>query len=226
MEGDDIEIALHHHSAVIPADGIGRLVQSEQVLAFLKQLRLRRIQILRFTAIQAATTEPDDPTLAIMDRHHHPMAESVVEPVATLAGHHEAGSLQQLWCQALHLLQMVQQAIPLIRGIAQLKRVLRRRGQSPLRREIRQGLLASRALELRSKPTRSQGNGPLKLFTTGQLLTQTLLLRTINGLHRQLIAASQLQNHVTEALTLKLHQKLDGVPTRTAGEAVIELLLR
>ena len=226
MEGDHIEIALHDHSTVIPADGIGRLVQSEQVLAFFEQLRLRRVQILRFTAVQAATTESDHPTLAIVDRHHHPMAEPVVEPIATLTGHHEAGSLQQLWCQTLHLLQMAEQAIPLIRGIAELKRVLRRRGQSPLRREIRHGLLASRALELRSKPTGSQGNSPLKLLTTGQLLTQTLLLRPLNGLHRQLIFASQLQHHVTEALALELHQKLDGVPTRTAGEAVIELLLR
>ena len=114
MEGDHIEITLHHHGAVMPADGIGCLVQSKQVLAFLEQFRLRRVQILRLTAVQAAAPEPDHPTLAIVDRHHHPMAEAVIEPVATLTGHHEAGSLQQLWCQPLHLLQMAEQAIPLI----------------------------------------------------------------------------------------------------------------
>ena len=56
-----------------------------------------------------------------MDRHHDPMAEAVIEPVAPLAGNHQPSSLEKLRRQPLNLLKMLQQTIPLIRRIAELK---------------------------------------------------------------------------------------------------------
>ena len=66
----------------------------------------------------------------------------------------------------------------------------------------------------------------MQMVTPRELLTKSLLLRTINCLDRQLIPARQIQNNIAEALPLELHQKLDGIATRSAGEAVIKLLLR
>ena len=66
----------------------------------------------------------------------------------------------------------------------------------------------------------------MQLVTAGQLLAQALLLRALEGLHRQLVFARQLQHHIAEALTLQLHQELDGIAAGPAGEAVVELLGR
>ena len=66
----------------------------------------------------------------------------------------------------------------------------------------------------------------MQLFATGELLAQPLLLGAIEGLDWQLVFARQLQHHIAEALTLVLHQKLDGIAAGTTGEAVVELLCR
>ena len=49
------------------------------------------------------------------------MAETVVEAASPLAGHHQAGIQQQLRRLLLHRLQIDQQAIPAVRGIAKLE---------------------------------------------------------------------------------------------------------
>ena len=124
MQGDHIEIALHHHSAVLLANGVGGLVETEQMLAFLEQLRLWRIQILGLTAIQTPATETDHTALSVVNRNHHPMAETVVETVSTLARYDQTSRLQELRGEPFHLLQMLQQAVPLIRRIAKAERLL------------------------------------------------------------------------------------------------------
>ena len=96
MQGDHIEITLHHHRPVVATDRVRGLVEPEQMLAFLKQLRLRGIQIFGFTAVEAAATEADHPALPVVDRHHHPMTKPVVEAIATLAWHHQPRRLQQI----------------------------------------------------------------------------------------------------------------------------------
>lgn len=94
MEGDDIEIALHHDCAIGLADRIDSLVEAKEVFALLKHLRLRRVQVLRLTAIEAAATKANDSALAIRDRNHHPMAEAVIEAIPAAAWHHKPGRLQ------------------------------------------------------------------------------------------------------------------------------------
>ena len=41
MQGDDVEIALHHHSTIVLADCTGRLIETEEVLAFFKAFCFR-----------------------------------------------------------------------------------------------------------------------------------------------------------------------------------------
>ena len=146
MQGDDIEIALHHHGPVVTADRVRGPIQAEEVLALLEHLRFRRVEVLGLAAIEAATAKTDDAALAIADWHHHPMAEAVVETTAVgdtavggrtvggrairaglvlvttaLAGHHQARRLQQLRRQPLHLAQVVEQPVPTLGRVAQAK---------------------------------------------------------------------------------------------------------
>ena len=224
MQGDDIEVTLHHHSTVLLADGVGGLVETEQMLAFLEHLRLWGVQVFGLAAIQTPATEANHTTLTVVNRNHHPMAKTVVEAIATLAGDHQSSCLQQLSRKAFHLLQMLQQAVPLVRGITETECLLSGECQAAGFREVGKGLLTRRAAQLAAKPTCRQGQGPLKLLPPGELLLQPLLLRTINGLDRHLIATGQIQHHIAETLPLKLHQELDGIAARTTGEAVVELL--
>ncbi len=66
----------------------------------------------------------------------------------------------------------------------------------------------------------------MQVIALRKLLAKTLLLRTINCFHWQLVPASQIQHDLAEALPLKLHQKFDGISSSPTGEAVIKLLLR
>ena len=224
MQGNHIEIALHHHRPVVLADGIGGLVQTEKMLPLLEHFGLGGVEVFRFAAIKAASPETDHPALTVMDRHHDPMAEAVIEPVAPLAGNHQPSSLEKLRRQPLNLLKMLQQTIPLIRRIAELKGLLGGGTQPSGLTEVLEGLCASRRHQLAAKPTGSQGQGPLQLVPAGQLLPQPFLLRTIHRLDRQLVAPRQIQHHIAETLALELHQELDGVAASTTGEAVVELL--
>ena len=90
MQGNDIEITLHHHSSIVLADRIGRLIQTEEVLAFFKDLCFGRIQILGIAAIKASTAKANDPSLPIANRNDHPATEAVIKPVASFSWHDKA----------------------------------------------------------------------------------------------------------------------------------------
>ena len=226
MQGDHIEIALHHHRPVVLADGTGGPIQAKQVLALLEHLGFRGIEVFGFAAIKAAPTKPNHPSLAVLNGHHHPMAKTVVEAIPPFAGYHQPGGLEQLGPQPFHLLEMLDQAIPLLGGVPQFKTVEGGLAQPALSGEIGKGALAFRTTQLATKPARSEGEHLVELLAAGELLAQALLLGAIEGFDRQLVLARQLQHHIAEAVALELHQKLDGIPAGTTGEAVVELLGR
>ena len=170
VKGDDIEIPFDNHGAVILSDGIGRLIKAKEVFSLLKHLRFWRVEVFRLAAIEAATTKTDHAPLAVVNRHDDAVTKTVVEPIAPLTGNHQSSRFEQVRRQSLHLLQMVQQAIPLIRGITQLKRVLDGRTQSTLFGEVIERLLTSRTAQLGAKPTRSEGQSALELVATRELL--------------------------------------------------------
>ena len=157
MECDHIEIALHHNGAVVLTDRIGSPIQAKKMLALLKHLRFRGIEVFRFRTIQAAATKPDHAALPVADRHHHPMTETVIEAVAALTGHDESSRFQQFGRHPLHLLQMAQQTIPLIGGIAKFKTLEGGLTQPSRLTQIGQRLSADRLLELTAEPSRRQG---------------------------------------------------------------------
>ena len=223
MQGNHIKIALNHHGSVVLSDGIGGLVEAEQMLPLLEHFGLGGIEVLRFAAIKAAPSKTNHPALTVMDRNHDPMAEAVIKPITALARHHQTSCLQKLGSQSLHLLKMLQQTIPLIRRVAELEGLLGSRTQPSGLADVFEGFCARGRHQLATKPASSEGQSPLQLVPAGQLLPQPLLLRTIDRLDRQLIAPRQIEHDIAETLTLELHQKLDGVAPGTAGEAVEEL---
>ena len=236
MQGDDIEVALHDHRPVGAADRIGGAVQTEEVPPLFKHLRFGRIEVFRLAAIQAATAEPDHPALAVVDRHDHPMAEAVVvagggrlrplRPFAAAAGHHQARGGEQLRLDRLHLLQVAQQPIPAIGGIAELEGLQGGLAQPAAIAQVGERLGSARGAQLALKPAGGEAEHPVQLIAAAELLAQALLLRPIEGLDGKLIAAGQLEHHIGEAAALQLHQKLDRVAAGTAGETVVELLGR
>ena len=90
MQGNDIEITLHHHSSIVLADRISRLIKTEEVLAFFKDLCFRRIQVLGIAAIKASTAKTDDPSLPIANRNDDTATEAVIKPVAAFPWNNQA----------------------------------------------------------------------------------------------------------------------------------------
>ena len=187
MQGNYIEISLHHHGTVGPTNRISGLIEAKQIFSLFKHLRFRGIQIFGFAAIQAATTKTNDPPLAIVDRHHQAMAETVIEPLAPLPGHHQSRRLQLLNRQLLHLLQIVDQAIPALRGIAQLKALNAALIKTALLLEVGQGSGPLQLAQVAPEPAAGQGQHAIELLPAGELLPQAFLLGGIKGFHRQRI---------------------------------------
>ena len=92
------------------------------------------------------------------------MAKAVIEATSTLARHNETRRFQQLRSQSLHLLKMGQQTIPLIRCVAELKRVLSREAESPNVTEVRASLQAALSQKLAAEPASSQSRGALQFL--------------------------------------------------------------
>ena len=136
MQGNHIEIALHHQGTVSAADGIGSLIKSIEVFALVKHLRFRGVEVFRFAAIEAAAAKANDSPLPIVDGDHQPMAEAVVETIAPFARHHQSGGFHQAGINPLHLLEVTQQPIPSLGGIAQFKGFDRAGAQPPLFPEV------------------------------------------------------------------------------------------
>ena len=112
------------------------------------------------------------------------MPEAVIETIAALPRHHQTCGFEMLRIQSLHLLEVLQQAIPLIRRITQFKLLKGGVTKSTLVLQVTQRISTGCNLQLAPKPTSSQRQHPMQRVPARQLLFQTLLLRTIDGLHR------------------------------------------
>ena len=121
---------------------------------------------------------------------------------------------------------MDQQAIPAVRRVSQLKGFKAGRAEAAALAQVGQGPGPLGQTQLGLEPAGGQGQHPVQPIPARKLLAQPLLLRSLQGFHRQLVFAGQFQHHLAEAGALQFHQKLDGVTAGSTGEAVIELLGR
>ena len=92
------------------------------------------------------------------------MAETVVKTVASFAGNNKSGSLEQFGGTSLHLLKVLQQTIPLIRCITELKRLLGGEAETTGFTQIGLRLLSCSTAKLRAEPSGGKSQNALKLF--------------------------------------------------------------
>ena len=79
VQAHDVHVALDHEQALQAARGLPRLVQAVELAPLVEQLRLGRVQVLRFAGVEHAPAEGDRPAARVADRKHHAVAEAVVE---------------------------------------------------------------------------------------------------------------------------------------------------
>src|SRR3954451_14624326 len=79
INGNCVEITLHDHDGPIIVRRLPRTMKIENDRAFMKEARLRGIQILRLNIrIQNSAPECNDPASLIVDRNNHPIPKSIV----------------------------------------------------------------------------------------------------------------------------------------------------
>ena len=129
LEGDEVEIALHHQGHAGGPQGLGGLGQPVEGAPLGVQQTLRRVEVLGFAVADGPAAEGDDPALPVEDGEHDAAPEAVIK-AAPVPGHQEAHLLGQVQGDA-PVLEVPPQRVPLIHGIAQLKGPDDLRGEAP-----------------------------------------------------------------------------------------------
>ncbi len=89
---DDIDIAFDGDHRALLMRGLARIVMIVEQRAFVKERRLRRVQIFRLRVLfERAAAEGDDAAGAIADREHHAIAETIVRNRDIVAADQEPG---------------------------------------------------------------------------------------------------------------------------------------
>lgn len=133
------------------------------MLALLEHLCFRGVEIFRLASIQTATAEADHTALTIADGHHHAMTETVVEAITAFTRHNQTRSFQELGSESLHLLEVLEQSIPLIGCIPELELFERGFVQTACLAQIAQGISPLGCSELRTEPTRRKRQSAMQL---------------------------------------------------------------
>ena len=138
LQGDEVQVALHHQGHPGLAQGLGGLGQAVEGAALVIKLGLGRIEVLRLPLADDAATEGQHPGLAVEDGKDDTIAETVVEATAA-AGRQQARFLRCLQGKA-PILQVAAQAVPFIRGVAQMEGLNDLRGEPPFGQVVSSGL--------------------------------------------------------------------------------------
>jgi hypothetical protein len=93
---DDVGIALHQVEAMVGGGRLLREVQAVEPAPLAEERGLRRVQVLRFGAVERAGAEADHLAPRVDDREHQPVAEPVVVARPLLAPDRQAGLLEQI----------------------------------------------------------------------------------------------------------------------------------
>ena len=83
VERDDVRVALDHDGQILLGDGRPGPIEPVDHCAFLEQLGLRRVDVLRLDRIgvgEPPRAEAEHPTLAVGERKDEPRAEVIVSP--------------------------------------------------------------------------------------------------------------------------------------------------
>ncbi|MEY9305624.1 hypothetical protein ABH977_000836 [Bradyrhizobium ottawaense] len=200
--------------------GFARGLVVVEIVALVKERRLRRIQVLcRNVLLQRAPAESDDAAAQIGDREHHAIAEAVVRHGNVVAGHQQAG-LDHVVDGNAELAEVLLQREAIGRGIAEAELQLRRR------RDRAVGEIAARlGADARGQGLREIGRG--EIHDVMQRPAALLLPRRIRRHRRQRQArhAGEPLDGFREGQAVGLHHEADDVAVLARGEVVVKTLL-
>ncbi len=114
LQGDEVEIALHHQGHAGEPQGVARLGQAVEGAALGIELGFRGVEVLGLALADAAAAEGDDPGLAVEDGEDDAVPEAVVKAAAA-PGHEQARVLGRRQVEA-PALEVPASATPIPRG--------------------------------------------------------------------------------------------------------------
>src|SRR6185437_16195952 len=79
MQPHDVDVSLDDEQPRKRCSALASLVEPVELAAFVKERRLRRVEVLRLALADHAAAERDDPAAAVADRKHDAIAEAVIE---------------------------------------------------------------------------------------------------------------------------------------------------
>ena len=120
MRGDDIHVAFDDHHLLLLANGAVGQVEAIDHVRFVKELRLRCVQIFGDAVVEHAAAEANHATLPVADREDQPPAEHIVGRIALLVPFDQPGFQQQVKAEAF-VQQKVAQRRPVVGRKAEAK---------------------------------------------------------------------------------------------------------
>ena len=216
VQGDGVHIALGQDDA--PLLALAGNIECEQILAFIENNRLGRVQVFRRGIVHHAAPEADDIVPDIDDGEHEPVAEPVVHAaVFAPQGKPRVDQLVELIALFLHRVRKLR---PRVRAEAKPEALDRLHAERALL-YVRLRLGSGRGEQLLAEePRRVLAQRPEALLL--------LVLRAIILVLRDLKARALCKkpHRVGIVQPLDLHNEVDHAAARGAAEAVINPLVR
>src|SRR6185437_4471557 len=218
--GDDVDITFHYHQRAAVMGGEPRGAEVVEIVALVKQGRLRRVQVFGGDVFfQRAAAKRDDPAAQIRDRKHHAVAKAIIGYRDVVARDQQTRLDHVLDRNALGS-QIFLQRKTLARRIADAELQLGGR---------RNGAVAEIAARLgavaRGQSVGEEFRGQFHHIV--QRLAALLVTRGVgsDGGQRHAGHRGQPFDRFGEADALGLHQERDDVAVLAGGEVVIKSLL-
>jgi hypothetical protein len=213
-EGDHVHVPFDEDQSIELAYGPTRLIEAVEFAPFVKNGRLRRVEVLRLLVTEHPSTEPDHAPADVPDREHDPIAEAVVL-AARLAFDDETRSEE---FGVLEITERAHEVVP-TRGCKSDAEVARNdSGDATTLQVVHRargvGVRAQRpSIELLGRRERLVG------ASVGlRVLSSPLLAR-----HFHACDGRKRLDRGHEVEPVVLHQELQRGPRRPASEAVVEL---
>ena len=214
MQGNSIHIAFYQNE-VTKLALLGK-VESKQILAFIKNKCLRRVEVLWGRVIHNSSAKADDISPGVNDGEHQTVTETVVNAAVFLRNE---ACIPQLLVSISLCPHSIAQAVPGVGGKTDT--------------ELGQCTLGHTALLGIGKTFCTHRGIQLAVEITGSFFHQrpqalllavaALILFVLRHFHTNTLC--QLTNSIGIAQSLYFHYKVDGTATLMAAEAVVDALV-
>ena len=220
---DHIHVAFYHQNALQLAGRLARLVEAVEFATLVKDLGLRRVEILGLVVPQYPAAKGDNAAAPVADRKHHAVAEAVVD-LAVLVFHQHAGLDQQ-----------VAQRIPATQRRVQVVPARRREPHAELLRDLAR---QAARLQIIHRPRRLRVAAQLlaveqrRFFHNGvERFIALLALRRVAPATAGLAGnghagtAGQTIHRLREFQVFVFHHERQRIAARATAEAIVELFV-